>query len=990
LTEHSAGTLTSQSYMKRWNRKGELLADAAERAATLAWTLGVGEYPRQKLERGWVRILASQMHDILPGTSIPRAYRYSWNDDAVAMNLFASVLSNAIGQIASQLDTKVEGQPLVVFNPLATSREDLVQIEVELDKGDHPRVYDAAGKEVPSQTLQRKDGRATVLFAAQMEANSVAVFDLRRAQKPYAAQSSLSVTSRSLENDWLRVVFNDAGDVASIVDKKNGRELLRAPATLEFTYERPRQYPAWNMDWEDRQQPPIGKVEGRVRWSIVEDGPVRVALAVTRESRNSVFTQTYQLAAGDSGRVVEVDTEIDWQSTSCTVKAAFPLKASNPVATYNWGCGTIERGNNQPVQYEVPSHEWFDLTDSTGNHGVTILDDSKYGSDKPNDHTVRLTLLYTPGVRGGYMDQHSQDWGVHHMRYGLYPHDGGWRAANCEQRGRRFNQPLYAFAVPSRKGALGRQLGMVSTASSKIDIRAIKVAEESDRMIVRVQELKGMDAKDVELQFPFPVDSIEEVDGQERFLRKLIPTGNRFVIDVPAYGLRTFAIALSAPDAAKGKLVQGVPVPLPFNLDGVSADSDFSSGAVTADGKSYPAEQFPSSLVDQGIRFELGSAVGDEKQLLACQGQKIQLPNAVMRDQPRTLHLLVAGTQDVSAPCRIGNRTQTIHAQRWAGFVGQWYDRVWDREHGKVDYKCDGQVRSLLPAFMKKAPIAWFATHRHDPEDGNEAYHFTYLFHEVLSIPAGVSEIELPFDERVLIAAASLSTAEIARPLHALVDQFPDAKPISIRHRYDADRDRVFTGRSSESSVRSERVRSFADITLGKPNEFDDIGSGGFEFRVFDPDGRRRVHSASGAVDGSLPRLNDNLLAENHDDVKRCVWYDNEGRFTLDLGQQRRIDAIRTYSWHRTNRAPQFFSVWGSKSDEMPDPGFGVDDNTEWKLLGVVDTRELRDGWIHVSRMSGKDQADADNDLGVHRHLLWILEDIGEGTFTTEIDIDFK
>lgn len=55
LTEHSAGTLTSQSYMKRWNRKNEQLADAAERAATAAHWLGGVEYPREKLYRSWVR-----------------------------------------------------------------------------------------------------------------------------------------------------------------------------------------------------------------------------------------------------------------------------------------------------------------------------------------------------------------------------------------------------------------------------------------------------------------------------------------------------------------------------------------------------------------------------------------------------------------------------------------------------------------------------------------------------------------------------------------------------------------------------------------------------------------------------------------------------------------------------------------------------------------------------------------------------------------------
>ena len=70
------------------------------------------------------------------------------------------------------------------------------------------------------------------------------------------------------------------------------------------------------------------------------------------------------------------------------------------MATYNWDLGKIQRGNNEPKKFEVPSHQWFDLTDTNGNYGVSILTGAKYGSDKPADNELRLTLLYTPGVYG--------------------------------------------------------------------------------------------------------------------------------------------------------------------------------------------------------------------------------------------------------------------------------------------------------------------------------------------------------------------------------------------------------------------------------------------------------------------------------------------------------------------------------------------------------------------------------------------------------------
>src|SRR5205085_7933616 len=96
---------------------------------------------------------------------------------------------------------------------------------------------------------------------------------------------------------------------------------------------------------------------------------------------------------------------IDWHAQEGTLKAVFPLAATNPNATYNWDIGTIQRPNEFDRQFEVASHQWIDLADQAGQFGATILTDVKNGSDKLSDNTVRLTLIRTPGTRGGYTDQ---------------------------------------------------------------------------------------------------------------------------------------------------------------------------------------------------------------------------------------------------------------------------------------------------------------------------------------------------------------------------------------------------------------------------------------------------------------------------------------------------------------------------------------------------------------------------------------------------------
>jgi alpha-mannosidase len=450
LTNHSAGSLTSETYHKRWNRKNELLADAAERASVAAEWLGGRPYPRERLNNAWTLVMGGQFHDIMAGTATPRAYEFSWNDDVIAMNQFAGVLTSATQAIASALDTQSKGTSIVVYNPLNISREDVVEADlpfpIKAAKG--VRVLAPDGSEVPAQTLGGSGGTGKILFLAKVPSVGFAVYDVQ-ASATGSHSSALKATQSSLENARYLVKLDQNGDVSSIFDKGANKELLASPLRLAFQTEKPHDWPAWNMDWEDQKNPPRAFVEGPAKIRIVETGPVRVALEVERESEGSHFIQTVSLSAGDAGNRVEFGNVIDWKTGAAALKATFPLTAANFYATYNWDVGTIQRGNNNEKKFEVPSHQWFDLTDKSGAYGVTVLSDCKYGSDKPDDNTLRLTLLYTPGIGNGngkdYADQTTQDWGHHEFVYGLAGHSGDWRQGQTDWQAYRLNQPLIAF-----------------------------------------------------------------------------------------------------------------------------------------------------------------------------------------------------------------------------------------------------------------------------------------------------------------------------------------------------------------------------------------------------------------------------------------------------------------------------------------------------------------------------------------------------------------
>ncbi len=299
LTNHSAGSLTSQAEHKRWNRKNEILADAAEKSAVAAAWLGGPEYPQARLNEAWRLVLGGQFHDLMAGTATPKSYEYTWNDDVVAMNQFAGVLTVSSRSIASALDTQAQGSAVIVYNSLNIDRQDVVEARVDFPNGTPQavHVFGPDGKEVPSQL--ETSGR--VVFLAKVPSVGFAVYDVRPAESAASESSDLKVSESTLENARYQVSIDPNGDIGSIYDKALQRELLRAPIRLAFQTEHPKDWPAWNMDWDDQNKPPRAYVSGPATVRVVENGSVRVAVEVTRQTEDSKFVQTVSLAAGDPG-----------------------------------------------------------------------------------------------------------------------------------------------------------------------------------------------------------------------------------------------------------------------------------------------------------------------------------------------------------------------------------------------------------------------------------------------------------------------------------------------------------------------------------------------------------------------------------------------------------------------------------------------------------------------------------------------------------------
>lgn len=780
LTEHSAGSISSQAYMKRWNRKNELLADAAEKASVAAWWLGAGDYPAARLEKAWGLVLGSQMHDILPGTSVPLAYDLSWNDEVIAANQFGAALTAGARGVISAMDTSVAGTPIVVFNPLAWERRDVVVAEVPYE-GEAPnfvQVNDSRRETVASQILEAKDGIAKVAFVAKAPAMGFAVHGVSFGGAPPAGGAGgidpiqASRDGREMRNERYVVKINDHGDVASIFDKSLNKELLSAPIRIGLFYENPANWPAWNQDWSDRIKPAKAYVgeSGPVSIKVVENGPVRVSVELTREAEGSVFTTRVSLTQG--GDRVEFDTTVDWNTKERSARVEFPLTASNPIATYDIQAGAIQRPNSHEKQYEYPFHQWFDLTDKGGEFGASVMCDSKYASDKPSDNTVRLTLLYTPGVRGGYPDQATQDLGRHHIAYAIAGHAKDWREARTFANAARFNQPLVAFRASTHEGGLGAEFSLAKVSNPNVSIQALKRAEDSAEVVVRLREHTGSDAKNVSITMGEGIQTAREVDGQERPIGPATVANGALVTDVRGYGIRAFALKLSRP-AHEARAPISETLTLQFDTDAISTNAERRDGAMTPN-SSYPAEQVPRGVMVGGIEFRLGDGTPKGRpNAITAKGQKIDLP----KGEFNRVYLLAASSDgEAMTHVSMGGHDIAIKVPAWNGYVGQWDCREWPGDIFDPNYPWDSrQPTGLTPGYIKTDEIAWYVSHYHtnDPaahawgpnagkkdaaaqEKGFDAlYRYCYLFKIGVDLPAGATSITLPDDARVKVFAIS-------------------------------------------------------------------------------------------------------------------------------------------------------------------------------------------------------------------------------------------
>ncbi|MDR3675342.1 MAG: glycoside hydrolase family 38 C-terminal domain-containing protein, partial [Acidobacteriota bacterium] len=565
------GTFTTDSQVKRDNRRCEELLMNAEKFSLLASQFGQA-YPQDHLQDLWEKVLFGQVHDNIDGSAAAEVYRDAATDYGDIKDAGGKVLNSALATIAKNVNTLGEGRAVLIFNSLPWERAGIVSLDASYFAGlKNFKIVDTAANSVPYQIEEEAGTTKAMFIAEKIPGMGYKEYRVVAGKEQPKFSTDLSVSGLTLANSQIQVVIDpDSGNLKSL--KKIGMEanFLRDDnpgAALEVWEDKPAKAPggesAWNINLGANNK--LDKAESI---KVVETGPIRTVVQVKKSFGNSTFVENIILYSHADR--VDFELSVDWHEKYRFAKVAFPVNLKSVYATYEIPYGAIQRFDytlkEDPgirlaappraweiadrTKFEVAGQRWADVSNQAGDYGVTLLNDSKYGFSY-QENTLRMSLIRGP--RRGYANM-PDTWsdqsddpivGIHHIKYALVPHNGSWQVVNATRRGAEFNEPLLVKSQPSHAGALTTAYGVLDIGTSTVTVESVKKAEDGNEYIVRLYETADKPATAV-LNFARTPRSARETDMME--WDKFVPStafaikGTKVIVPVKPFEIKTIRV----------------------------------------------------------------------------------------------------------------------------------------------------------------------------------------------------------------------------------------------------------------------------------------------------------------------------------------------------------------------------------------------------------------------------------------------------------------
>lgn len=517
--EYHRGTYTSQAYNKKTNRHMENKLVQTEWLSSLAYILG-GGYAGQELNDSWECVLLHQFHDIIPGSSIHEVYKDSRINYRAAEERADHVWEEALKTVIQEKEHTYS-----VYSTNSFGGKELVLIP-EQEEGSFT---DGSGRKLEAQKTEKG-------YEVQVETEPFAAIPVNfkpGEKKTAVSKTASSFDGASVETPRYSIAWNEEGQLTRIYDKRVERSVLKEGQlgnVLEVYEDKPINFDAWDIDIFYTQKMERAKLAKAPE--LVENGSLKAVVRFVFRYHKSVIQQDMTVFR-DSGNIDFV-TRVDWQETHRLLKAAFYTDIRSVKASYDIQFGHVERPTHWNTswdwaRFEVCGHKWADLSE-TG-YGVSLLNNCKYGYSI-KDQAIKLSLLKS----AVYPDTEA-DKGTHEFTYSLYPHEGSVTEGGTIEAASRLNLPVQA--VP---GQFADQRKIVKVSTDRVQIDAVKKAEDEDCLIVRLHECRGGRGK-VKLSSEFPVKKLVPCNLLEHDCGEAVE-GAEAVFPITPFEIKTFKMYL--------------------------------------------------------------------------------------------------------------------------------------------------------------------------------------------------------------------------------------------------------------------------------------------------------------------------------------------------------------------------------------------------------------------------------------------------------------
>lgn len=512
------GCYSSAARFKTTYRKTENLLHSAEKTSSLvAMALNT---PPAELVPAWEALLFNTFHDILPGTSLERAFddQFAWLGNAWhqaqraeldALNALALKIDTRVPEPASDYPTAV---PVLVWNPHPYEYDGYVELEAGLDYrpiqayANRPdalpvELLDAAGRPLAFQSVAPENQfaphlpwRKRLVTRVRLPAFGWQVLRMAWKEKPkLAAKTASKVKTRrgKIGNGLYEIKARPGAGKIDILHR--GRSIFKTGGLEIASFEDI--WGSWGGHDGERAAESIST--GKKVWKIeavdvIEAGPERAVLAVRLAGQASRLDLSFRLYRGTEQ--VEIVGRLFWAESGRRLKLLLPSESK---AEFDVPGSVMKRG----PQGEVPGGRWVKTS------GFTFLSDAIYNFEMTAAGLNATLVRSAPYACSDRAKPSEKPWrpymdlGEHRFRLLLAPPN-----ADREPLSAQLEQPPVCLATAAHAGELRGKGALGKLSARHVRLLALKPAQDGRGFVVRVQETTG---RPTSLQFQFQDKTID-------------------------------------------------------------------------------------------------------------------------------------------------------------------------------------------------------------------------------------------------------------------------------------------------------------------------------------------------------------------------------------------------------------------------------------------------------------------------------------------------